>query len=408
MSINSDILQIRESFPILNQEMNNRPLVYLDNAATTQKPQIVIDAISEYYKSYNSNVHRGVHTLSQRATQAFEDSRKKVQETINAASNHEIIFTSGTTESINMIASSYGDKYVREGDEIILSGMEHHSNIVPWQLLAERKNATIKIIPVNEKGELILDKLDALISNKTRIIAVNHVSNTLGTINPIKEIIAKAHAQDVPVLIDGAQGIPHLDVDVQDLDADFYCFSGHKIYGPTGIGVAYGKEKWLDDIPPYQGGGEMIDQVTFEKTTYNDLPYKFEAGTSNIAGVVGLYKALEFVENTGKEKIRNIENNLLNYATSQLKKIDGMKIYGEADHKTAVISFLVNNIHPYDAGTIFDKLGIAIRTGHHCTQPLMDYFNIPGTVRASFAPYNTKKEIDILVEAIDKIKTMFG
>ncbi|MCF8217425.1 MAG: cysteine desulfurase [Bacteroidales bacterium] len=408
MSLNTDIQKIRKSFPILKQEMNDRPLVYLDNAATTHKPRVVIDAISEYYNNYNSNVHRGVHTLSQKATEAFENSREKVRETINAASAHEIIFTSGATEAINMIAFSYGEKYIGEGDEIIISGLEHHSNIVPWQLVAERKNAHIKVLPVNEKGELILEKLDTLITKKTRIIAVNHISNTLGTINPVKEIIKKAHNHDIPVLVDGAQGIPHLDVDVQDLDVDFYCFSGHKVYGPTGVGVAYGKEKWLSDIPPYKGGGEMINRVTFEKTTYNDLPYKFEAGTPNIAGVIGLHKALEFVESTGKEKIRQIERELLDYATSQLKQIEGLKIYGEATNKTSVISFLINDIHPYDAGTIFDKLGIAIRTGHHCTQPLMDHFKIPGTVRASFAPYNTKKEIDILVEAIKKVKTMFG
>ncbi|MGM0612529.1 MAG: aminotransferase class V-fold PLP-dependent enzyme [Bacteroidota bacterium] len=408
MSLNSDIQHIRKSFPILKQEMNDRPLVYLDNAATTQKPKVVIDAISEYYNSYNSNVHRGVHTLSQKATEAFENSRKKVRETINASSAHEIIFTSGATEAINMIAFSYGEKYIGEGDEIIISGLEHHSNIVPWQLLAERKNAHIKVLPVNEKGELILEKLDTLITKKTRIIAVNHISNTLGTINPVKEIIKKAHDHDIPVLVDGAQGIPHLDVDVQDLDVDFYCFSGHKVYGPTGVGVTYGKEKWLTDIPPYKGGGEMINRVTFEKTTFNDLPYKFEAGTPNIAGVIGLHKALEFVESTGKDKIRQIEHELLDYATNQFKQIDGLKIYGEAANKTSVISFLINDIHPYDAGTIFDKLGIAIRTGHHCTQPLMDHFKIPGTVRASFAPYNTKKEIDILVEAIKKVKTMFA
>ncbi|MFW6019442.1 MAG: aminotransferase class V-fold PLP-dependent enzyme [Bacteroidales bacterium] len=408
MSLNTDIQNIRKSFPVLKQEMNGRTLVYLDNAATTQKPQIVIDAISEYYTKYNSNVHRGIHTLSQQATQAFENSRKKVRETINAREAYEIIFTSGATEAINMIAFSYGEKYINQGDEIIISGMEHHSNIVPWQLLAERKKAHIKVLPVDDNGELMLDKLDTLISNKTRIIAVNHVSNTLGTINPVKEITKKAHARNIPVLVDGAQGMPHLEVDVQDLNVDFYCFSGHKVYGPTGIGAVYGKEKWLADLPPYKGGGEMISRVTFEKTTFNELPYKFEAGTPNIAGVIGLHKALEFLEMHGKENIRNIENELLIYATDQLKQIDGVKIYGEATNKASVISFLINNIHPYDAGTIFDKLGIAIRTGHHCTQPLMDQYNIPGTMRASFAPYNTKKEIDILVAAIHKVKTMFG
>lgn len=408
MSLKADIKQIRKSFPILHQEVNNRPLVYLDNAATTQKPKSVIDSVTDYYKTFNSNVHRGVHTLSQKATEAYENARKAVQKELNAAHTHEIIFSSGTTEAINMIAFSYGEKYIGEGDEIILSGLEHHSNIVPWQMIARRKGAIIKVIPVNEKGELIIDSLDSLLSDKTKIVAVNHISNTLGTINPIKKIIQKAHKFDVPVLIDGAQGMPHMDIDVQDLDVDFYCFSGHKVYGPMGIGAAYGKEQWLNDIPPYKGGGEMINQVSFKETTYNDLPFKFEAGTPNVADAIGLRYALDFINTIGKSKIRTIENELLQYATDKLRQIEGLKIYGEAEHKTSVISFTLEGIHPYDAGTIIDKLGIAIRTGHHCTQPLMEHFSIPGTIRASFAPYNTFEEIDMLTEAVKKVKTMFG
>lgn len=408
MSLKADIKQIRKFFPILHQQVNNRPLVYLDNAATTQKPKSVIDSITNYYKTFNSNVHRGVHTLSQKATKAYENSRKAVQEELNAAHAHEIIFTSGTTEAINMIAFSYSEKYIGKGDEIILSGVEHHSNIVPWQMVARRKGAIIKVIPVNDKGELLVEQLDSLLSDKTKIVAVNHISNTLGTINPVKAIIQKAHQKDVPVLIDGAQGMPHLDIDVQDLDVDFYCFSGHKVYGPMGIGAVYGKEKWLNKIPPYQGGGEMINQVSFKETTYNDLPFKFEAGTPNVADAIGLHKALEFTKSLGKDHFRQIEQELLKYATEKLNQIDRLKIYGEAEHKTSVISFVIEGIHPYDAGTIIDKLGIAVRTGHHCTQPLMEHFNIPGTIRASFAPYNTFEEIDLLIEAIEKVKTMFN
>jgi cysteine desulfurase/selenocysteine lyase len=408
MTLKNDIKHIRKQFPILNQQVNKRPLVYLDNAATTQKPRCVIDSLTDYYKNYNSNVHRGVHSLSQKATEAYENARKTVQRHINAAHKHEIIFTRGTTEAINLVAYSFGEKYISSGDEILLTEMEHHSNIVPWQMLANRKGAHIKTLPVNNRGELETQKLDELLGSKTRILALNHISNTLGTINPIKEIIRKAHEKGIPVLIDGAQGIPHMDVDVQDLDADFYCFSAHKVYGPMGVGIVYGKENFLNDMPPFQGGGEMINQVTFEKTTYNDLPYKFEAGTPNVGDAVGLQKALEFVENTGKDKIRNIESELLNYATKQLSNIEGLTIYGQAREKTSVISFLLDDIHPYDAGTIIDKLGIAVRTGHHCTQPLMDRYELPGTIRASFAVYNSFEEIDALVSAIHQVKTMFG
>ncbi len=408
MSLKTEIRQIRKQFPILDQKVNDKPLVYLDNAATTQKPKAVIKALNDYYSLQNSNVHRGVHTLSQKATEAFENARSYVQTSLNAASSREIIFTRGTTESINLVAFSFGEKYIREGDEILLTGLEHHSNIVPWQLLAQRKKASIKVLPVNDKGELILDELENLLSSRTRIMAVNHISNTLGTINPVKEIIRRAHEKNVPVLVDGAQGMPHMDVDVQDLDADFYCFSAHKIYGPMGIGALYGKEKWLEEMPPYQGGGEMINQVCFEETTFNELPYKFEAGTPNVADAIGMHKALEYVDSLGKSKIRHIEQELLNYATGKLSAIEGLKIYGQAAEKTSVISFLLDDIHPYDAGTILDKLGIAVRTGHHCTQPLMTQFNIPGTIRASFAAYNTFAEIDELVKGLQQVKMMFG
>ncbi|MFO8086637.1 MAG: cysteine desulfurase [Bacteroidales bacterium] len=408
MSIRKDITNIRKHFPALDQQINQRPLIYLDNAATTQKPIEVIEAIATYYNTINSNVHRGVHTLSQQATEAFENARKTVQQEIHAAHSHEIIFNSGTTAGINMIASSYGEDFIHENDEIILSELEHHSNIVPWQMLAKRKGAHIKVLPVSDKGELMIERLDQLINQRTKIIAVNHISNTLGTVNPVKDIIAKAHQQDIPVLIDGAQALPHLNVDVQDLDADFYCFSAHKAYGPMGVGVVYGKEKWLDAIPPYMGGGEMIHQVSFDQTTFNELPYKFEAGTPNVGGVIGFQKALDFINKTGKAKIQTIEQELLSYATEKLHNIQGLKIYGESEHKASVISFLLENIHPYDAGTLLDKLGIALRTGHHCTQPLMDRFQIPGTIRVSFAPYNTLEEVDELTKAIMKVKTMLS
>ncbi|MFO8054697.1 MAG: cysteine desulfurase [Bacteroidales bacterium] len=408
MSHKKDNKNIRDQFPILHQQINNYPLIYLDNAATTQKPDMVTAAMRHYYQHTNSNVHRGVHTLSQRATAAFENARKAVQDHLNAAHDHEIIFTRGTTESINLVANSFGDKYIGQGDEILISALEHHSNIVPWQMLAERKQAKVKVLPANRKGELILDKLDEMVTAKTRIIAVNHVSNTLGTVNPVKEIIEKAHAKNIPVLIDGAQAVPHMDVDVQELDADFYCFSAHKMYGPMGIGAVYGKEKWLEEIPPWQGGGEMIKQVTFEKTTYNELPYKFEAGTPNVAGAIGMHKALEFMDSIGKANIRKMENELLAYATEKLRGIEGLTIYGQAQHKAPVVSFLLDGIHPFDAGTIIDKLGIAVRTGHHCTQPLMNFFEISGTVRASFAVYNNMREIDALTNAIEQAKKMLA
>ena len=401
-----DINKIRADFPILQQNIYGKPLVYFDNAATNQKPQCVIDTLVEYYKSENSNIHRGVHYLSQKATIAFENARETVKAFINANSSSEIIFTRGTTESINLVAQSFGKKFIKEGDEVIISAMEHHSNIVPWQMICEEKKALLKVIPFFENGELDINAFENLISEKTRIIAITHVSNALGTINPIKEIIQKAHSKNIPVLIDGAQGIAHSKVDVQDLDCDFYCFSGHKIYAPMGIGVLYGKEELLNQMPPYHGGGEMIKTVTFEKTTYNDLPFKFEAGTPNVGDVLGLEKALQYINEIGIDKIAEYEDVLLNYATEKLAEIEGIRFFGTAKHKSAVISFLIGNIHPFDAGTIIDRHGVAVRTGHHCAQPLMDYFKIPGTIRASFAFYNTKEEIDVLITAVKKAKQM--
>ena len=402
-----DITKIRADFPILNQKVNGKPLVYFDNGATSQKPQVVIDAISKYYKEINANIHRGVHTLSQLATDAYEESRNKIQQHINAQFAHEVIFTSGTTQSINTIANGFA-AIVKAGDEILVSAMEHHSNIVPWQMLCEKTGATLKVIPMNENGELIQSEYDKLLSEKTKLVAVNHISNALGTINPVKEMIAKAHRVGAAILIDGAQAVPHLKPDVQDLDCDFYVFSGHKMCAPTGVGVLYGKEKWLNKLPPYQGGGEMIATVTFEKTTYADLPHKFEAGTPNIEGGIVLGTAIDYLNAIGFENIAQYENELLHYATAKLLEIDGLKIYGTAKEKASVISFNINGIHPYDIGTIIDKLGIAVRTGHHCTQPIMDFYEIPGTVRASFAFYNTKEEIDIFVEAIKKAQTMLS
>lgn len=401
-----DINKIRADFPILQQNIYGKPLVYFDNAATNQKPQCVIDTLVEYYKSENSNIHRGVHYLSQKATIAFENARETVKAFINANSSSEIIFTRGTTESINLVAQSFGKKFIKEGDEVIISAMEHHSNIVPWQMICEEKGALLKVIPFFENGELDINAFENLISEKTRIIAITHVSNALGTINPIKEIIQKAHSKNIPVLIDGAQGIAHSKVDVQDLDCDFYCFSGHKIYAPMGIGVLYGKEELLNQMPPYHGGGEMIKTVTFEKTTYNDLPFKFEAGTPNVGDVLGLEKALQYINEIGIDKIAEYEDVLLNYATEKLAEIEGIRFFGTAKHKSAVISFLIGNIHPFDAGTIIDRHGVAVRTGHHCAQPLMDYYKIPGTIRASFAFYNTKEEIDVLITAVKKAKQM--
>lgn len=398
---------LRSDFPILDRTVYGKPLVYLDNGATTQKPRLVIDSIVDEYYSVNANVHRGVHFLSQQATELHEASRERVRQFINARSAKEVIFTRGTTESINLIASAFGDACMQEGDEVILSVMEHHSNIVPWQLLAARKGIAIKVIPMNDKGELLLDEYEKLFSDRTKLVSVTHVSNVLGTVNPVKEMIATAHAHGVPVLIDGAQSIPHIKVDVQDLDADFFVFSAHKIYGPTGVGVLYGKEEWLDRLPPYQGGGEMIQHVSFEKTTFNELPFKFEAGTPDYIGTTGLAKALDYVSGIGMENIAAHEHELTRYATARLKEIPGMRIFGEAEHKSSVISFLVGDIHHFDLGTLLDRLGIAVRTGHHCAQPLMQRLGIEGTVRASFAMYNTKEEIDALVDGIDRVRKMF-
>ena len=400
-----DIQKIRADFPILNQKVNGKQLVYFDNGATAQKPQVVIDAISRYYSEINSNIHRGVHTLSQLATDAYEVSRNTIQKHINAKHNHEVIFTSGTTFGINLVANGF-TALLNEGDEVMVSNLEHHSNIVPWQFLCEKTGAKLVVIPMNEKGELVMAEFDRLLSSKTKIVAVNHISNALGTINPIKEIIEKAHGVGAAVLIDGAQATPHLKPDVQVLDCDFYVFSGHKVCGPTGVGILYGKEEWLHKLPPYQGGGEMIAEVTFEKTTYADLPHKFEAGTPNIVGGIVLGTAIDYLNEIGFDNIAAYEQELLDYATEKLLQIEGLRIYGTSENKASVISFNIEGIHPYDIGTIIDKLGIAVRTGHHCAQPIMQYFNIPGTIRASFAFYNTKEEIDIFVEAVKKAQMM--
>lgn len=407
MYIKNNIEQIRQDFPILNETVHKHKLVYLDNAATTQKPLSVIKKIEEGYTRQNANVHRGVHFLSQMATEAHEDARKTVQNFLGAEHSHEIIFTRGTTESINLVAYSFGETFLKEGDEIIVSEMEHHSNIVPWQLLRIRKNITIKVIPFNEKGELDLSVFESLFSERTRLVAVNHVSNVLGTINPVKQIIETAHSRNVPVLIDGAQSVPHISVNVKDLDVDFYVFSGHKIYGPTGMGVLYGKEKWLDAMVPYQGGGEMIAQVSFENTTFNELPYKFEAGTPDFIGSTALAEAIRYVQNIGMDEIAAYETYLLNYATEKLKNLGDIRIFGTSEHKSAVISMQVGNIHHYDIGTLLDKLGIALRTGHHCAQPIMKHFGIEGTLRASFALYNTTEEIDALIAGIQRVKQLF-
>ncbi|MBO7647039.1 MAG: cysteine desulfurase [Bacteroidales bacterium] len=396
----------REDFPILTQEVYNRPLVYLDNAATTQKPQVVIDALDHYYKSINSNIHRGVHYLSQLATNEFELARRCVQQFINAAHDYEIIFTRGATEGINLVAASFGRTYIQRGDEIIISEMEHHSNIVPWQFLCEDRGAVLKVIPISDEGMLDMDAYTALFTEKTKIVAVTHVSNTLGTINDVEEVIRIAHEHGVPVMVDGAQAVAHEPVDVQALDCDFYCFSGHKMYAPMGVGVMYGKERWLNEMKPYQGGGEMISSVTFEKTTYNDLPFKFEAGTPSVGDVIGLRKAIEYMQGIGMEKIRKHESDLLQYGMEALSQIEGIRFIGTAPRKAAVISFLLSNAHPYDVGVLLDHQGIAVRTGHHCTQPIMTHYGIPGTVRASFALYSSHSEIDRLVEALNKAKSM--
>lgn len=398
---------VRQDFPILSRTVYGKPLVYLDNGATTQKPRCVVDAITDEYYSVNANVHRGVHFLSQQATELHEASRETVRRFINARSTTEIVFTRGTTESINLLASSFGEAFLKEGDEVIVSTMEHHSNIVPWQLLQMRKGIVLRVIPMNDRGELLLDEYERLFTPRTRIVCVAHVSNVLGTVNPVREMIATAHAHGVPVLVDGAQSIPHMPVDVQALDADFYVFSGHKVYGPTGVGVLYGKEDWLDKLPPYQGGGEMIQHVSFERTTFNELPFKFEAGTPDYIGTTGLAKALDYVSALGMERIAAYEHELTEYATRRLKEIPGMRIFGEAPEKGSVISFLVGNIHHFDMGTLLDRLGIAVRTGHHCAQPLMQRLGIEGTVRASFALYNTKEEIDALVAGVERVSRMF-
>lgn len=403
-----DINKIREDFPILSTIAHEKKLCYLDNAATTQKPETVIKTLDDYYRTSNANIHRGVHYLSEKATGDFEKAREKVKNFINAGSSKEIIFTRGTTESINLVANSFGRMNLKEGDEIIISQMEHHSNIVPWQLVASEKNAKIKIIPINDNGELILDEFEKLISEKTKLVSIVYVSNSLGTINPIKEIINKVHKFNIPVLIDAAQAVSHFPIDVQALDCDFLAFSGHKIYGPMGIGVLYGKENLLDMMPPFMGGGDMISKVTFEKTTYNDLPYKFEAGTSNVADAVGLGTALDYVKYVGFENIQNHEKELLDYATEKLSEIKGLTIIGQAKEKSCVMSFCLENVHPHDIGTFLDYEGIAIRTGHHCTQPVMDRFKIPATSRASFAMYNTKEEVDILTEGIKKVIEVFS
>ena len=402
-----DLQKIRADFPILSQKVNGKPLVYFDNGATSQKPQVVIDAISKYYQEINANIHRGVHTLSQLATDAYEESRGKIQSHINAKFPHEVIFTSGTTHGINAVANGFAS-ILKAGDEVLVSALEHHSNIVPWQMLCERTGAILKVIPMNDKGELIMSEYDKLLSNKTKIVAVNHISNALGTINPIKEMIEKAHEVGAAILIDGAQAVPHLKPDVQELDCDFYVFSGHKICGPTGTGILYGKEAWLNKLPPYQGGGEMIKEVTFAKTTYADLPHKFEAGTPNIAGGIVLGTAIDYLNSIGFENIEQQEKELLDYGTKRLLEIEGLKIFGTSESKTSVISFNIEGIHPYDIGTIIDKLGIALRTGHHCAQPIMDFYKIPGTLRASFAFYNTKEEIDLMIEALKKAQIMLS
>lgn len=402
-----DVQRVRRDFPILQERMHGKPLVYLDNAATAQKPRSVIQAISRYYQEENANVHRGVYKLSELASEAYEGAREYVRSFINAASKREIVFTRGTTESINLVAATFGRKYIGHGDEVLISELEHHSNIVPWQILCEERGALLKVVPINDRGELEMEQFYSLLSPRTKIVAVAHISNSLGTINPVQEIIAAAHAQGTPVLLDGAQAVPHTRVDVRALDCDFYCFSGHKTYGPTGIGVLYAKQELLESMPPYQSGGDMINSVSFEKTTYNELPYRFEAGTPHIAGAVGLKAALAYIERIGYDTIEAHERELLAYATEVLQNIESLRIIGTAARKAAVISFDIDGIHPHDVGTILDRDGIAVRTGHHCTQPVMAHFDIPATSRASFAIYNTKEEIDALVAGIHKLIKMF-
>jgi cysteine desulfurase / selenocysteine lyase len=402
-----DISDIRKDFQILNQKVNGKPLIYFDNAATAQRPAAVIDKIREYSVKVNSNIHRGSHFLAIKTTEAFEESRETVRKFINAKETAEIIFTHGTTESLNLIASSFGKAFLSEGDEVIVSEMEHHSNIVPWQMICEKQGASIRILPFDEKGELRVELLDNLITEKTKIIAVAHVSNVLGTINPIKEIIRIAHKKEIPVSVDGAQGAPHIDIDVQELDCDFYSFSGHKIYGPTGIGVMYGKREWLEKMPPFLGGGEMISKVTFEKTIYNVIPFKFEAGTPNYVGAIGMAEAIRYLEKNGERELAIYEDDLTSYATDRIKQIEGLRIYGQAAHKTGVISFNIDGIHPFDLGTLLDQMGIAVRTGRLCADPVMDHFGCESMLRASFAFYNTPEEIDTFHDALIRLKTMF-
>ena len=402
-----DVAKIRGDFPILSRTVYNRPLVYLDNSATTQKPRVVVDSIVREYYSENANVHRGVHFLSQQATDLYEQARGRVRTFINARSDKEIVFTRGTTESLNLVASSFGERFMGEGDEVIISAMEHHSNIVPWQLLQERKGIRLRVIPINDRGELLLDEYEKLFNKRTRIVAVTHVSNVLGTVNPVKQITAVAHAHGVPVLVDGAQSVPHIAVDVQDMDCDFFVFSGHKVYGPTGIGVLYGKESLLNELPPYQGGGEMIKNVHFEHTEYEDAPLRFEAGTPDYVGAHALAAAIDYVSALGMENIAAHEHSLLAYATERMNCIPGMRIFGQAENKSAVLSFVVGNIHPLDLGTLLDRFGVAVRTGHHCAQPLMERMGVQSMARASFALYNTREEIDTLCESIERITKMF-
>lgn len=402
-----DIPRIRRDFPILGTRVHGKPLVYLDNAATTQKPQVVLDAMQQFYNECCSNIHRGVHDMSQRATKLYEQSRERIARFINAKSTQEVIFVRGATEGINLVAASYGRRHVKAGDEVLVSAMEHHSNIVPWQMLCEEQGATLRVIPMNERGELLMDQYEKLLTSRTRLVAVAHVSNALGTINPVEAIIEKAHARQIPVLVDGAQAVPHIGVDVQKLDADFYVFSGHKIYGPTGVGVLYGRKALLEAMPPYQGGGDMIASVSFKKTLYNALPYKFEAGTPHISGGIGLGAAIEYVEGIGIDAIARYEDELLRYATERILTVPGVRLIGTAAHKASVLSFVMENVHPHDIGTILDQEGVAIRTGHHCAQPVMEWFDIPATARASFAFYNTKEEVDVLVSALHKVLEVF-
>lgn len=398
--------EIRNDFPILKQQINGKPLVYFDNGATAQKPRQVIESITDYYSNYNSNIHRGVHELSQRATEKYEEAREKVRSFVNASLVEEVIFTSGTTDSINLVAQTFSEAFLKQGDEVVISAMEHHSNIVPWQMACEKTGARLKVVPINQQGELIIEEYDKLLSDKTKIVAITHVSNTLGTINPVKDIVKKAHALNIPVLLDGAQSVPHMKVDVQDLDCEFYAFSGHKMFGPTGVGILYGKKEWLEKLPPYKGGGDMIKEVTFEKTIYNTLPHKMEAGTPNIVGGIALGTAIDYMNKVGFDFIQKQEEELLSYATEKVKEIEGLKIIGTASKKAGVLSFVVEGTHPFDLGTILDQQGVAVRTGHHCTQPIMDFFSIPGTARASFAFYNTKEEVDVFVEALKRAVRM--